>query len=363
MKTALMLLLLLSFRFAKAEDTEHSYTLDLSLIGKTQTLPSWLTSTPFASPSAHASISFSIDPPKDDTDLAVTFFFNETPGGFLRVYWAGAASGEMLSDNLFEGIAMPNRRTLVIKRSTLSSPGMLTVQSSDAALNVSRIHWEWANPSSVLLADAASQSALVDAQSKVFSDAETNGAPQLPATDRVQGSIVTAVLTQHPERIESGVAFVAELQARPQYARVEVEISGAQIGTPVQLLANGVVVGEVAVEVPELTDPGYQNGGATPSYIGWRKGSVYIAGAQLKTGENQLQFALKDAAQGGDPAPLAVKNLFIQLKYTTDADAAATPAQQSNDTTSSSSQVVKFPINFKNSFGTLRPVDATADGQ
>jgi hypothetical protein len=360
MKTALTLLLMLSFCFAKAEDVERSYTLDLAMIGKTQTQPSWLTSTPFASPSAHATISFSIAPPQDDTDLAVTFFFNETPGGFLRVFWVGAASGEMLSDNLFEGIAMPNRRTLLIKRSTLSSSGILSVQSSDAALNVSRIHWEWVKPVSVLLADGASQVALVDSQLKVFRDEQINGAPQLPQADRVQGSIVTAVLTQRPERVESGVAFVAELQAQPQYARVEVEISGAPLGKPVQLLVNGVAAGEVAVEVPELTDSGYQSG-ATPAYIGWRKGSIHIAGELLKTGENQIQFALKDTAQSSDPAPLAVKNLLIQLKYATDADAAATPAQQSGDTTSSSSQVVKFPVSFKNSFGTLRPVDATAD--
>ena len=49
----------------------------------------------------------------------------------------------MLSDNLCEGIAMPNQRTLLIKRTTLSSLGTLTVQSSETTLNVSRIHWEW----------------------------------------------------------------------------------------------------------------------------------------------------------------------------------------------------------------------------
>ena len=173
MKTPLALLLLLSaLCFAKAEDAERSYTLDLALLGKSQWRPTWLTSLPFASPSAHASMSFSIAPPPDDNDLAVTFFFNETPGGFLRVYWAGERESEMLSENLFEGINMPNQRTLLVKRNTLSSAGMLTVQSSEPALNVSRIHWEWVSPANVLLAGEAARAALIDASGKVFPDGE-----------------------------------------------------------------------------------------------------------------------------------------------------------------------------------------------
>ena len=221
---------MLAFCLIRAEDIERGFTLDLEHTGQQQTLPSWMAGPPSASPAAHATISFSIIPPEGNSDLAVTFYVTETTGGFLRVYWAGAQASEMLSDNLFEGIAMPNQRTLLIKRSTLSSPGTLNVQSSETTLNISRIHWEWVDPATVSLADTVKQSALVNATGGVFGEEEVNGAPALPKSDLIGKSVVTASLTDKPERIETGVGFVATLQGLPQFARLEVKMSGVPIG-------------------------------------------------------------------------------------------------------------------------------------
>jgi hypothetical protein len=268
---------------------------------------------PTAEPATHATINFQIVPPAGNSDLAVTFYFTETPGGFLRVYWTGVQGGEMLSDNLFEGIGMPNQRTLLIKRGTLSTPGTLTVQSSETSLYLSRIHWEWVEPSTVSLADAAKQAALVTAAGAIFGEGEVNGAPLLPPPDQVGKSVVTANLTDKPERIEKGVEFIATLQGVPQYARLEVKMSGVPLDKPVQLWVNGAQAGEVSMEVPDLNDPGYRAAaGAPPVYIGWRKGVIYLPAGALKLGDNQFQFAVKDATA---VTPLAVKDLQLQLKY------------------------------------------------
>lgn len=300
-----------------AEGSDRGFTFDLGQPGQTQVLPSWMAGQPSASPAMHASIDFPIVPPADNSDLAVTFYFNETAGGFLRVYWAGAQAGEMLCENLFEGIGMPNQRTLLIKRSTLSSPGTLTVQSSENTLNLFRVHFEWVQPASVDLSDSSGQTALVDANGTAVASGDVNGAPILPPQDRVQQSSVTAVLIEKPERIETGVEFVATVQAVPLYARMEVQVSGVPIDKRLVLWVNGTMAGEVAIDVPPLTDPGYQNSatGGLPIYVGWRKGVIFLPANLLKVGDNQFQFGEKDVMPAPGASPLAVKNLVIQLNY------------------------------------------------
>lgn len=316
----------MSFCLLQAEDTERSFTYDFGTTGPKQTLPSWMGGQPVASPAAHATISFPIAPPRGDSDLAVTVYFTETQGGFLRVYWAGEQSSEMLSDNLYEGIGMANQRTLLIKRSSLSSTGTLNIQSSEPSLNISRIHWEWVEPGTVSLAGAAKQTALVNATGTALPDTEVNGAPALPKPDQVGDYVVTATLTEKPERIEGGVEFVATLQQGPQYARLEVQMAGVPIGKPVKLWINNTAAGEVPLAVPDLNDPGYQapvSAGAAPVYIGWRKGVVYVPAALLKPGENHFQFSVEDATA---ETPIAIKDLQLQLKYDGKPSVPSTPA-------------------------------------
>jgi len=329
MKIAITILLaLLVLCPARADDNGRAFTYDLVQTGQAQILPAWMTGMPSASPAIHASISFPIAPPSDTSDLAVTLCFTETTGGFLRVYWTGLQTSEMLSDNLFEGIAMPNQRTLLIKRSTLTSPGTITVQSSETTLNVSRIHFEWVDPGILSLAADAKQAGLINATGTVLKDGDINGAPLMPTVDKIQNSTVTAALNEKPERIEAGVEFVGALQALPLHARLEVQISGAPVDKAVQLILNGALVGDIAMDIPDLNDPGYQaTDGTTPAYTGWRKGVIFIPVEKLKVGDNQFQFAVKDVVPSATASPLALKNLLLQLKYP-DPAASGTTGQQ-----------------------------------
>lgn len=310
-----VLFTVMSLCLVRAEDAGQGFTFDFAPGAPAQALPAWMTGEPVAAPAAHATISFPITPPAGDSDLAVTFYFTETAGGFLRVYWAGTKESAMLSGNLYEGIAMANQRTLLIKRSTLSSPGTLNIQSSGPALNLLRIHWEWVEAGDVSVAGAAKDSALIDAAGGVLAEGEVNGAPALPKPDRIAGPVVTAPLTDKPERIEAGMVFVGTLEQAPRYARLEVKMAGVRVGKTVKLSINNTPAGEVALETPGLEDPGYQPAtadGAAPEYIGWRKGSVYVQPGLLKAGDNQFQFTVQDATAA---TPLAVKDLILQLKY------------------------------------------------
>ena len=59
-------------------------------------------------------------------------------------------------------------------------------------------------------------------------------------------------------------------------------------------------------------------------YIGWRKGVIYLPAGVLNAGDNDFQFAVKDATAS---TPLAVKDLLLQLNYKDNgaaADATAT---------------------------------------
>lgn len=329
---------------ARAADGGAAYTLDLGFGDQGGALPSWLTSRPVELPAEHAVIGFAITPPADNTDLAVTFYFTETPGGFLRVYWKGAKDSEMLAENLYEGIGMANQRTLLIKRSTLSSPGTLYVQSSESTLNVSRVHWEWVTPSPVSLADSAKQTVLVSGVKGLYAQEEVDGSPAKSKVDEVGQSVVTAALTDKPERIEGGVEFTAALQAVPQFARVEVKLAGVAPGKAVGLWVNGTLAGGVTLEVPDLNDPGYStvSDGATQAYTGWRKGSIYIPASLLASGDNRFQFAVQDATAS---MPIAIKDFLLQLKYPSAGAApapAATPAPSSTTGTADAGAVIPY---------------------
>ena len=311
-----LFIFLLVFRTVMADDAEKSFTQDLGPGAAKQALPAWMTGQPEASGASHATVSFPITPPPGDSDLAVTFYFAETPGGFLRAYWVGARSSAMLSDNLFEGIGMQNQRTVLIKREMLTTAGSLNVQSSEAALNVSRIHWEWVEPVTVSLSNGVKQTAFVTAAGEALGEMEVDGGPPLAKPDKIGDSVVSATLTTKPERIEAGVEFVATLQQAPQYARVEAQFAGVPIGKSVKLWLNGVNAGEVSLAVPGLDDPGYQQASqdttAAPQYVGWRKAGILFPAALLKIGDNRFQFTIQDANAS---APVAVKDLIVQLKY------------------------------------------------
>lgn len=287
-----------------------SFTFDLNATGRVE-FPVWMPDRPLAYPKSQSELSFPVVPGADDNDLALTVVFQEETGGFLSVYWENSfGKRQLLAPNLFENIGLPNQRTLLVNRPTMGGPGKIVLKSSQAVLNVLRVRLDWARPGVVRLVDNIPNGALVTTGGKLFAPEEVDGSPLTPIADSWEGRILTTSVTDHAERIEKGIDFSVTVPDKVARARLEVMVNGLRIDQKLTLWLNGVVFGTVALEVPDLTDPGYEKAGdGTMRYTGWRKGVLLIGGEELLVGENHFQFETPPETQ------VAIRDFLLQLEY------------------------------------------------
>ena len=274
-------------------------------------LPSWLPDRPVAIASNHAELSFHIVPVADDDDLALTVVFVENMGGYLSVYWQPqGGSRQLICANLFENVSLPNQRTILINRPTLGGPGKLVLSSSSDVLNIKRVRLDWARPGVVRLYDLLPNGALIANGGKIYSPEEVDGSPLTPVADRWDGGVYTTSVTESAERIEQGVQYPVSIPKPVRRVRVEVLVNGLPFGNSVKLWLNGNMVGSLAMDIPELTDPGYFHSRSQGDhYVGWRKGVFLLSPRQVKKGDNVFQF------QGPAKTPLAIRDFLLQIQY------------------------------------------------
>ena len=284
------------------------FSFDLAGTGKVR-FPSWMPQRPVASAKAHAELAFPIVPGHDNNDLALTVVFQEEMGQYLSVYWQDRdGSRQLLCPNLFEDIDLANQRTLLITRAVMGGPGKVVLQSSQNVLNVLKVRLDWARPGVVRLVDGIPNGALITTGGHFFAPEEVDGTALTPVADSWQGPVLLTSVTERAERVENGVVFPVGIQAKVLRARVEVLINGLSPDGSVRLWVNGKLAGTVAVEVPDLTDPGYAADG---SYIGWRKAGLLIPPEMLNVGDDTFQF------DGPPNAPLAIRDFLLQVVYAT----------------------------------------------
>ena len=287
-----------------------SFTFDLRATGRLE-FPSWIPDRPLAVPKSQSELSFPVVPGADDDDLAVTVVFQEEMGGFLSVYWQNAlGKRELLAPNLFENIGMANQRTLLINRPTMAGPGKVILKSSQSVLNILRVRLDWARPGVVRLVDNIPNGALVTTGGRMFAPEEVDGTPLTPIADSWEGRILTTSVTDQPERIEKGIDFSVSVPSKVSRVRLEVLVNGLGLDQPLNLWLNGVAVGTLALQIPDLTDPGYERGeDGVMRFTGWRKGVFMLTGDQLPVGENHFQFQTPPGTQ------VAIRDFLLQLEY------------------------------------------------
>jgi hypothetical protein len=287
-----------------------SFTFDLRATGRLE-FPAWIPDRPLAHPESQAELSFPVVPGADDDDLAVTVVFQEEIGGFLSVYWESSfGKRQLLAPNLFENIGLLNQRTLLINRPTMGGPGKVVLKSSQAVLNILRVRLDWARPGVVRLVDNVPNGALVTTGGKMFAPEEVDGTPLTPIADSWEGRILTTSVTDQAERIEKGIDYSVAIPDKVSRVRLEVLVNGLQLDQTLTLWLNGVVAGQLALEVPDLTDPGYEKGDdGSMHFTGWRKGVLILRGHQLPVGENHFQFQTPPGAQ------VAIRDFLLQLEY------------------------------------------------
>jgi hypothetical protein len=287
-----------------------SFTFDLKATGRLE-FPAWIPDRPLAHPESQAELSFPVVPGADDDDLAVTVVFQEEIGGFLSVYWESSfGKRQLLAPNLFENIGLLNQRTLLINRPTMGGPGKVVLKSSQAVLNILRVRLDWARPGVVRLVDNVPNGALVTTGGKMFAPEEVDGTPLTPIADSWEGRILTTSVTDQAERIEKGIDYSVAIPDKVSRVRLEVLVNGLQLDQTLTLWLNSAVAGQLALEVPDLTDPGYEKGDdGAMHFTGWRKGVLILRGNQLPVGENHFQFQTPPGAQ------VAIRDFLLQLEY------------------------------------------------
>ncbi|HWL52491.1 MAG TPA: hypothetical protein VNQ90_08655 [Chthoniobacteraceae bacterium] len=119
------------------------------------------------------------------------------------------------------------------------------------------------------------------------------------------------------------VDFGFDLVARPLLAMMTLEVLSPDPAAPLLAWANGEPVGAIAMELPDLADPGYQgavkgSGEMRFHYAGWVRSRVMIPGHLLRTGKNVVTFQLPSGvdAVAIRRVELQLKNHWQQLDYT-----------------------------------------------
>jgi hypothetical protein len=290
----------------------ESFTFDLKATSRLE-FPGWLPERPVAVPKAQAELSFPVVPGSEDDDLAMTVVFQEEFGGYLSVYWESTGGArQLLSANLFENTGLKSQRTLLISRPTMGGPGKVILKSSQAVLNVARVRLDWARPGVVRLVDSIPNGALITTGGKLYAPEEVDGSQLTPIADSWQGNILTTSVTDRAERIEKGIDFLVSVPTHVNRARIEVLVNGLRIDQTLNLWLNGNRIGPLALEIPELADPGYEKGSSDSiQYAGWRKGVLFLSGAELPIGDNHFQF---EPPPGAD---VAIRDFLLQVDYAT----------------------------------------------
>jgi hypothetical protein len=278
-------------------------------------LPTWLGRPAAKMEATFATVDVPVFPVQGTGNLLVTLYFDEADLGFLRVYWKSGETAERLAGNLSEGIGLRNQRSLLLGRDILAGPGLLTIQSGSEQNRLLALRFEWVEPRTVLAGRETRLPVLLPGAGTPLSEADLQPDKAFLAADEWRGRIITAPLTEKPERIEEGAVFTAMLESPSERARLEVLVSGLPLSESWEVRVNGETAGILQVEVPDLLDAAYQRDDAKEdTYGGWRRGTLFLPSG-LTLGENQIEFWSKGANGPGFDYPAAIKDLKLQLQF------------------------------------------------
>ena len=279
--------------------------------------PMWIENTTSQQPKTYlATETFSFTPTAETQglDLAITVYFDESYGHFLRVFWQSDMSSVSLTNNLYEDIGMINQRILLIPNEDLHHAANLIFQSGDFEHSIIKIKFQWLKPQIVSLPATAEDTALIDNQNNPRTAYDVSGQPLLEIQDHTLLDVVRAPIITLPERIEDIVEFVFELKDLPNVARLEAKIAGLPLLAETRLWLNNQELGIINLEVPSLIDPGYHWSNKL-DYLGWRSASILIHPDMLVEGTNRLIIDWNNPDFPQDATPVAIRDLILELSY------------------------------------------------
>lgn len=256
-------------------------------------------------------VQFGIIPPPDPPALAITVLFSEAKGSALRASWTTARGvATTLANNMFEGIGMDNRRTLLIPSSLLDAPGALTFEDPKGDVHLICAIFEWVPTRRLWVAPGAEDAAFVTSERNVLDIQSVTGGPAATPPDQWSGQILRGALYDQPVQLPPQTAFEFELEKTPDRLRLETLVAGLPPDGVVRVYLNGSYAGPLQVEIPTLADPGFKGA----NFIGWRKATALPAAHLLAPGINRIWFDW-DTSSTPKPAFLGIKDPTLEIQY------------------------------------------------
>jgi hypothetical protein len=310
-----LMIAVLAAQAVRGEDNDAVFTADLPFDAG-QHIPAWMHGHPVSAPGNAARIAFRLSPPPG-RDLLVHFVFDENDGAGMRVEWLrdGSSTPEVITQNLGDGLGVPNQRPLLISASNLGGNGTLLLQGGND-ITVNRVRFEWVSEKTMLASASRYVPVVVTASRLTLAEADVDGGPRPILQDEWRDRVVRAALTEKAELLTPSITLVATLQQAPVRARFETSLAGVYLDQEVWLILNDQEVGPLAIDVPTLEDPGHLGlPGRELQYAGWRKASIYIPSQFLYPGDNSVQLELRSPLHADYRNKTYLREAVLELRY------------------------------------------------
>jgi hypothetical protein len=254
--------------------------------------------------------------------VLLRIYFDDQPNAQpVLTAWSEIGNRVLGPQTLGQGLGLPSSETVTIPMSGVDYVDIQTPHSGATIRGVLALALRPAATSEGL--DFAGATAPI-------TDPFGNSAPAVTGSDdsllfgRVKATLEPGVVPLGTiNSPDQAAEFDFPLQQPPLIALLTFEILNADIANPPDLSVNGTDLGPVNVIVTDLADPALTASveAARPDvvyrYGGWLKVQKVIPGSLLIAGTNSVIVSTP-----GNPAPVALRSIEIQLKYTQDA---ATP--------------------------------------
>jgi len=253
-------------------------------------------------------------------EVLLRVYFDDKPGCQPVVSGWNEIGQRLLAPHVLgQGLGLPSSETLRISMDGLDYIDIETPGDGGSVRGVL----------AMALRQTATREAVDFGGTAEITDPFGNAAPTITGSDdillfgRVKATLEPGVIPLGTGTDNGEAAFDFPLANPPLIALLTFEISNADISNPPHLLVNGTDSGAVNVTVTDLADPALTGEieatrpDAVYHYAGWLKCQKVIPGSLLTAGTNEILIT-----NPGNPSPVALRAVEVQLKYTKDA---ATP--------------------------------------
>ena len=250
-------------------------------------------------------------------EVLLRTYFDDTPGAQpILSGWSEIGTRVLGPQTLGQGLGLPSSETISIPMANVDYVDIIAPAHGDTVRGALAVALR--KTESRVGVDFAGTAAITDP----FGNAEpaVTGSDDVFLFGRVKATLEPGVIALGTGTNASQVAFDFPLDRPPLIALLTFEILNAEISAPPQLSVNGKDVGDVNINVTDLADPALTGAieAARPDavyrYGGWLKCQKVIPGSLMIGGTNELLISTP-----GQPAPVALRAIEVQLKYTPDA--------------------------------------------